>query len=146
VHNFLESGSDVGSVGPAATLPIFEGGRLRANLRGAEADYDEAVATYDATLTQALSDVADAAQSERALTDRMAKSQAALDADEEAYRIARLRYEGGLSDYQSVLVVEDTVLADRRTVVDLKARAFTLDIQLVKALGGGFQLQDLKHG
>ncbi|HZC15832.1 MAG TPA: efflux transporter outer membrane subunit [Caulobacteraceae bacterium] len=146
VHNFLESGSDVGSVGPAATLPIFEGGRLRANLRGADADYADAVATYDATLTQALADVADAAKSERALTDRLAQSQAALDADEEAYRIARLRYEGGLSDYQSVLVVEDTVLAARRIVVDLKARAFALDIQLVKALGGGFQRQDLKNG
>ncbi|HEX4196063.1 MAG TPA: efflux transporter outer membrane subunit [Caulobacteraceae bacterium] len=146
VHNFLAPGSDIGSVGPAGTLPIFEGGRLRANLRGANADYAAAVASYDAALTQALSDVADAAQSERALTDRLAKSQAALDADEEAYRIARLRYEGGLSDYQSVLLVEDSVLAARRTVVDLKARAFALDIQLVKALGGGFQLQDLKHG
>ena len=104
------------------------------------------MATYDATLTQALSDVADAAQSERALTQRLAQSQAALDADEEAYRIAKLRYEGGLADYQSVLLAEDAVLVDRRVVVDLKARAFTLDIQLVKALGGGFQRQDQTHG
>ena len=146
VHNFLESGSDVGSVGPAATLPIFEGGRLRAGLRGAQADYADAVATYDSTLTQALQEVADAAQSERALGDRLSQSQAALAADEDAYRIARLRYEGGLSDYQSVLLVEDSVLTDRRVVVDLQARAFTLDIQLVKALGGGFQVQDQTHG
>ena len=60
LHNFFEAGSDIGSVGPAATLPIFEGGRLRANLRGAEADYADAVATYDATLTEALHEVADA--------------------------------------------------------------------------------------
>jgi len=146
VHNFLESGSDVGSIGPAMTLPIFEGGRLRAGLRGAQADYAEAVATYDSTLTQALQEVADAAQSERALGDRLSQSQAALAADEDAYRIARLRYEGGLSDYQSVLLVEDSVLVDRRIVVDLQARAFTLDIQLVKALGGGFQVQDQTHG
>jgi NodT family efflux transporter outer membrane factor (OMF) lipoprotein len=146
LDKFFSPGSDIGQVGPAVALPIFEGGRLRANLRGAEADYADAVATYDATLTQALSDVADAAQSERALTQRLAQSQAALDADEEAYRIAKLRYEGGLADYQSVLLAEDAVLVDRRVVVDLKARAFTLDIQLVKALGGGFQRQDQTHG
>ena len=146
VHNFFEAGSDIGSVGPAATLPIFEGGRLRAGLRGAQADYAEAVATYDSTLTQALQEVADAAQSERDLGDRLSQSQAALAADEDAYRIARLRYEGGLSDYQSVLLVEDSVLVDRRVVVDLQARAFALDIQLVKALGGGFQVQDQTHG
>jgi NodT family efflux transporter outer membrane factor (OMF) lipoprotein len=146
VHNFFKFGSDVGSVGPAVTLPIFEGGRLRANLRGAQADYAEAVATYDATLTQALQEVADAAQSERALTERLAQSRAALAADEDAYRIAKLRYDGGLSDYQSVLLAEDAVLVNRRTVVDLQARAFALDIQLVKALGGGFQVQDQTHG
>lgn len=146
LHNFLKVGSDIGSVGPAVTLPIFEGGRLRANLRGADADYAEAVATYDATLTQALQDVADAATSERALTERLAQSQAALAADEDAYRIAKLRYDGGLADYQSVLLAEDAVLVNRRVVVDLRARAFTLDIELVKALGGGFQVQDQTHG
>lgn len=133
------SGSGVGQVGPAITLPIFEGGRLRANLKGARADYETAVASYDETLTQALQDVADAAASERALGPRLQQSSDALAAEEEAYRIARLRYEGGLSNYQSVLLVEDAVLTNRRIVADLKARAFTLDVQLIRALGGGYQ-------
>jgi outer membrane protein TolC len=121
------------------TLPIFEGGRLRANLRGARADYASAAASYDQTLTEALKEVADAAASERALAARLSESSTALAADEAAYSIARLRYEGGLANYQSVLLAEDAVLASRRTVVDLKARAFTLDVQLVRALGGGYQ-------
>jgi outer membrane protein TolC len=83
--------------------------------------------------------VADAAASERALQARLKESSDALADDEEAYRIARLRYEGGLSNYQSVLLAEDTVLEARRIVVDLQARAFTLDVQLVRALGGGYQ-------
>jgi len=83
--------------------------------------------------------VADATASERALGSRLKESSDALAADEDAYRIARLRYEGGLSNYQSVLLAEDAVLTGRRTVVDLKARAFTLDVQLVRALGGGYQ-------
>jgi NodT family efflux transporter outer membrane factor (OMF) lipoprotein len=138
LRNLFSSGSDIGQVGPAMTLPIFEGGRLRANLRGARADYDDAVAAYDGALVQALHDVADAAASERALATRLKESRDALAAYEEAYRIARLRYDGGLAGYQSVLLVEDTVLQARRTVVDLEARAFTLDIQLIKALGGGY--------
>jgi len=132
------SSSQIGGVGPAVTLPIFEGGRLRAQYRGAEADYDEAVATYDATLVEALHEVADVAASERALTARLEQSRAALAANEEAYRLTRMRYEGGLSNYQSVLIAEDAVLQSRLTVADLEARAFTLDVELVQALGGSY--------
>lgn len=138
ISQLFAGGSKDGQYGAAVTLPIFEGGRLTANLRGARADYDDAVASYDAALTQALHDVADAAASQKALADRLAQSREALADDEAAYKVARLRYEGGLANYQSVLLAEDAVLAARRQVVDLEARAFTLDIQLVKALGGGF--------
>jgi NodT family efflux transporter outer membrane factor (OMF) lipoprotein len=131
--------SNIGGVQPALTLPIFEGGRLRAQYRGAWADYDNAVATYDATLVQALQEVADVSASERALGTRLAETRAALAANEEAFKLARMRYEGGLSNYQSVLLAEDAVLQSRLAVADLDARAFTLDVQLVQALGGGFQ-------
>jgi NodT family efflux transporter outer membrane factor (OMF) lipoprotein len=133
-----KASSQIGSVGPAVSLPIFEGGRLRAQYRGAQADYDDAVAAYDTTLVQALQQVADAAASERALSVRLKESRAALEADEEAYKLTRMRYEGGLSNYQSVLLAEDAVLQARLTVADLDARAFTLDVQLVQALGGGY--------
>jgi len=133
-----KASSQIGSVGPAISLPIFEGGRLRAQYRGAQADYDDAVATYDATLVQALQQVADAAASERAIDVRLKESRAALDADEEAYKLTRMRYEGGLSNYQSVLLAENAVLQARLAVADLDARGFTLDVQLVQALGGGY--------
>jgi NodT family efflux transporter outer membrane factor (OMF) lipoprotein len=137
--NLLWKGSsNIGEIGPAITLPIFEGGRLRAQYRGARADYDDAVATYDLTLVQALQQVADTAVSERALDTRLRESRAALGADEEAYKIIRMRYEGGLSNYQAVLIAEDAVLQARLIVADLEARAFTLDVQLVQALGGGY--------
>lgn len=138
VSKLFASGSDYGQYGAAVSLPIFEGGKLRANLRGARADYDAAVASYDATLVQAMREVADAATSQRALAERLKQSREALDDNEAAYKVARLRYDGGLANYQSVLLAEDAVLLARRTVVDLEARAFSLDIQLIKALGGGF--------
>ena len=138
LSKFFESSSNYGDYGAAVSLPIFDGGKLTADLRGARADYDDAVASYDATLVQALREVADAAASQRALADRLKQSREALADDEAAYKVARLRYEGGLANYQSVLLSEDSVLQARRDVVDLEARAFTLDIQLIKALGGGF--------
>lgn len=138
LDKLLDSGSDVGSVGPAISLPIFEGGRLKANLRAAEADRDGAVAAYDSAVTQALRDVADVTASQRALATRLSESQAALAANEDGYRIARLRYEGGLSTYQNVLIAEAAVLTQRRLVADLDSRALVLDVALVRALGGGF--------
>jgi len=138
LNDLFDNGSDIGSVGPAISLPIFEGGRLKANLRAAEADRDGAVAAYDGAVTQALRDVADVAASERALNTRLAESRAALAANEDGFRIARLRYQGGLSTYQNVLIAELAVLAQRRIVADLKSRALTLDVALVRALGGGF--------
>jgi len=138
LDKLFSSGSDIGQVGPALRLPIFEGGRLRAGLRGAEADRDAAVASYDSALTQALREVADVTASERALASRLADARLALAANENAYRIARLRYEGQLSTYQTVLLAEQSVLAQRRVVADLESRAFALDIALIRALGGGF--------
>lgn len=138
LSKFLSPGSDIGSVGPAVSLPIFEGGSLRAGLRGAEADRDAAVASYDAAVTEAFRQVADVVASSRALSSQVADSRAALAASEDAYRIAKLRYQGGLSTYPAVLLAEQGVLQRRRIVADLDSRALALDVQLVRALGGGF--------
>ena len=138
ISNLFLSGSSTGQVGPAISLPIFEGGRLQAGFRGARADYDEAVASYDGVLTQALEQVADAATSRKALDGRLTQSREALADNEKAYALALQRYRGGLSNYQSVLLVEDSLLQSRRTVADLQSRAVALDVQLIKALGGGF--------
>jgi NodT family efflux transporter outer membrane factor (OMF) lipoprotein len=128
----------IGSIGPAISLPIFEGGRLRGEYHGARADYAAAVDAYDATLTQALQDVADAAASVRSAQKQLAERRAALEAGEQAYAIATERYQGGLSSYVSVLTAENSVIDERRAFADAQARAFTLDIALVRALGGGY--------
>ncbi|GLQ91586.1 efflux transporter outer membrane subunit [Dyella acidisoli] len=134
-----KSGSEVGNVGPAITLPIFNGGRLRGELRGARATYDEAVANYDETLTKALHDVADVAVSRRALADRLRATQAAYDAAAQAHRVAVDRYRVGLSGYLDVLSAADTMTTAQRQLADIQSRTFTLDVSLVRALGGGYQ-------
>jgi NodT family efflux transporter outer membrane factor (OMF) lipoprotein len=139
LENLASSGSDIGAVAPALNLPIFDGGRLRAGLSGARADEDAAIASYDAAVAEAFHQVADVVASQKALGAQLADARAALSASEDAHRIARLRYEGELAPYSSVLLAEQAVLRRRRAVADLDARAFALDIALVRALGGGFQ-------
>ncbi len=136
--NVFKSGSTYGNAGPAISLPIFQGGALRARYRGARATYDGAVADYDATVIEAYRQVADVAASRAALSRRLADAQAALRAAGQAAEVARLRYEGGLSTYLDVLTAQNAVLQNQRVAADLTARAFTLDVALVRALGGGF--------
>lgn len=135
-----ESGSDFGSVGPVVSLPIFNGGRLKNQLRQAESEYDEAVNTYNQTLTQALQEVADAAISQRSLSKKIEKLQIAVDAATEAHRFIKDRYEGGLENYLNVLSVEEVLIENLRALRELQSRSFTLDISLIKALGGGYQV------
>jgi NodT family efflux transporter outer membrane factor (OMF) lipoprotein len=139
VDMLKESGSDIGSVGPAVSLPIFNGGRLRAQLHGAEAEYAEAVANYEKVLVQALQEVADAAVSQRALGAQLEKIDAAVEAAREAWRVQNDRYNGGLATYLDVLTAEDYLLGNLRSQSDLRSRSMTLDVALNRALGGGYQ-------
>ena len=136
--NLTAQGSDIGQAGAAVSLPIFAGGRIAGNYRAARADYDEAVAQYNAVLVRALNEVADAAAAQRALGTRQAEARAALAAAEEAYAIARRRYEGGLSPYLSVLTAQDALLRTRQLAATLDARALTVNVELIRALGGGY--------
>jgi len=132
------SGSATGQIGPAVSLPIFDGGNLRGAFKGARADYDAAVANYDATLTRALNEVADAATQSKALSVRQARTTEAADAARAAWRMVSDRYRGGLATYLEVLAAEDAMISAERAEADLGTRAFALDISLIHALGGGF--------
>ena len=134
-----QSGSVFGSVGPAISLPIFTGGRLQGELKGARASYDEAVANYNRTLVNAFQDVADAVTSLRALSGQIEQAEVGLAAAQEAFQIAANRYRGGLSNYLDVLIAEDIMLLSLRSVTELRARRFSLNVALVRALGGGYQ-------
>jgi len=137
LENLTNKGSDVGSVGAAIHLPLFEGGRLRAAYGEARAEYDLAVASYNEALTQSLREIADAIQSLQALQIRFTATEAALARSMRAYELARMRYEGGLSDHQEVLTAEDALLATRNADNALRTRGYVLDIELARALGGG---------
>ena len=136
--NLLESDSTFGSVGPAISLPIFHGGSLRGRYRAAQAQYDEAVATYNGAVLDAYRQVADAVSGRDRTVRQLGHANAALAAAREAFEIAQLRYRGGLSPYLDVLTVEDRLLEARLAQAGLEASALAFEIDLVRALGGGF--------
>ena len=135
-----KDGSRTGSVGPALSLPIFSGGRLRGQLRQARAGYAEAVARYDGEVARALEEVANNGVSQKALEQRLLKAQEAVEAATEAHRIAGNRYKGGLATYLEVLSAEDGLLTSLNAQTNLCCRSLTLDIALQRALGGGYQV------
>jgi NodT family efflux transporter outer membrane factor (OMF) lipoprotein len=133
----LEMGSSQWSVGPAIRLPIFDSGRLRANLRGKTADLDAAVESYNAAVLDAIRDTADQVASGQSITRQQREQRDAQASAESAYDIALQRYRAGLGTYLNVLAAETSVLAQRRLGVDLAARALDTQVGLMRALGGG---------
>jgi NodT family efflux transporter outer membrane factor (OMF) lipoprotein len=138
IDNLFKSASQSGAAGPAISLPIFNTDRLQGEFKGARAEYDAAVATYNGTLSMALREVADAATSRKSLDEELAAARAAVAAAAEAHQIVSSRYEGALATYLDVLSAEDSLISARRSEAELETRALILDVSLVRALGGGF--------
>ncbi len=136
---FLSLGSRQVGVGPALSLPLFDAGQRRANLAAADAQYDVAVERYNQTLADALREVVDQLSSFRSLAQQRSEQQQALGASRDAYDLAVLRYREGVGNYLQVLSAEAPLLTQESLEADLRARAVDLSINLVRALGGGFE-------
>ena len=125
-------------VTPALRLPLFDGGRLRAQLGGRQAELDAAIAQYNGAVLDAVKEAGDALASIESLTRQQALQDAAAASAEKAYRFAQERYRAGLGNYLVVLATESQVLAQRRLAVDLRARQLDTHLALMKAMGGGW--------
>ncbi len=139
--NLLMGISRTFGIGPAISLPIFEGGKLRANLKGKYAQYDLAVANYNQALVDALRETADTVASIRSVDTQITAQREALALAERAYSLSTIRYKAGLGTQLTVLNAESNVLQQRRLATDLQARRLDLQMGLMKALGGGYQEQ-----
>lgn len=140
----FKTGSDQWGVGPAIRLPLFDGGRLRANLRSKAVDVDAAIETYNAQVFEAVHEVSDRLASTQAIGLQQKEQAATQAASETALEIALARYQAGLGNYLNVLSAEAPVLAQRRLAVDLSARALDTHVQLMHAIGGAAPAPTLK--
>ncbi|MFT3956242.1 MAG: efflux transporter outer membrane subunit [Piscinibacter sp.] len=138
LDRFVEAGSRTFGAGPALHLPLFDGGRLRAQLDSKRADADAAIDAYNATLLRALREVADEVGSLQSL-ERQQRAQAeATGAADAAFDLAVQRYQAGLGNFLTVLTAQTNVLTQRRAAADLKARHLAAEVALARALGGGY--------
>lgn len=142
LDNLFKSSSRQLGIGPALTLPIFDQGALRANLRGKTADIDVAVESYNSAVIDAVHDVADQLSSIQSIARQQTEQERAQAAAESAYDLATQRYKAGLGTYLTVLNAESSVLTQRRLAADLKARALDSQVALIRALGGGYRDSD----
>ena len=127
------------AVGPSITLPVFEGGRLRANLRFANATYEEMVATYRQSVLTAFSEVEDNLAAQTLLANQYAAESDALVAARKQLEIVNNQYRDGLITYLEVATAESTALNVEFTATALRGQQLVAAVTLVKALGGGWQ-------
>jgi NodT family efflux transporter outer membrane factor (OMF) lipoprotein len=138
LDKLLQSGSQQWGVGPALSLPLFDSGRLRANLGGKTAERDAAVESYNSTVINAVHEVADQLTSAQAVAKQQAEQALAEAAAQEAYAGAQQRWRSGLYNALQVLNAESALLVQRRLAVDLRTRSLQNQVALARALGGGF--------
>jgi len=127
------------AVGPSITVPLFEGGRLRANLHFAKAGYDEMIANYRQTVLAGFADVEDNLAAQTLLASQYETENEALTAARKQLEIANNRYRDGLITYLEVATAENTALNIEFTTVQLRGQQLAAAVTLVKALGGGWQ-------
>ncbi|GLQ93708.1 efflux transporter outer membrane subunit [Dyella acidisoli] len=126
------------SVGPALSLPIFDGGRLRANLTGADARYDEAVAHYNSLLIASLNDVSDLVSALSSVRKQIALEQRAKQDAEKSWHDAMSAYKGGVSGPLTPLASRQQLLQVDQRLAALQSQQADLSIRLIDALGGGY--------
>lgn len=140
--NLLDSRSVFGAAGPALSLPIFDGGALKAQYRVATAAYDEAVASYNQMVITAYQQAADAVTQRDAADKRLSAARAALAASEDALGLLRQRYGAGLVNNLDVLASERAVLELRLAVIGLETNERGATLATIRALGGGFDARE----
>jgi len=127
--------------GPALQLPLFTGGRNRAQLALARATYDETVANYRQTVLNAFREVEDQLAAQELLEAQLEAETDALTAARHNLEIANNRYKAGLITYLEVAVAQSSALTIERTVVQLQGEKLVASVGLIKAIGGGWEAQ-----
>ncbi|MDA8428065.1 MAG: AdeC/AdeK/OprM family multidrug efflux complex outer membrane factor [Geobacteraceae bacterium] len=133
----FKPGSFAWKFAPQITLPIFDGGSNRANLKVAEVDRSIAVAQYEKAIQTAFREVADALAQRGTIDKQLAAQQSLSDATAESYRLSRARYERGVDSYLSVLDSQRSLYAAQQNLINTRLTRLANQVVLYKALGGG---------
>ena len=131
------SGSFVWKFAPQISLPIFDGGSNRANLKVAEVDRDIAVAQYEKAIQTAFREVADAFAQQGTIDDQLAAQKSLTDATAESHRLSRARYEKGVDSYLNVLDSQRSLYGSQQNLINVRLVRLLNLATIYKVLGGG---------
>jgi len=140
---WIQGPSALWSLGGSAVELLFDAGRRHAITDQAREAYEGQTANYRQSVLNAFQEVEDNLAALRILNDEAATQDAAVAASMRSLNISTNRYKGGVTTYLEVLTAQTTQLANQRTQADITTRQFAASVQLIKALGGGWDTTQL---
>jgi NodT family efflux transporter outer membrane factor (OMF) lipoprotein len=143
LKNLFQWPSRFWSVGPSVSETLFDAGLRRATVNQFEAMYNANVASYRQTVLAAFQQVEDSMATVRILSKQIQQQQLAERTAERYLELAQARYETGVDQYLNVLVAQTTLLNDQEQLASLRTQAMTASVQLIEALGGGWDRSQL---
>ena len=142
---WIQGPSSMWSLGASAVELLFDAGRRHAISQQARDAYEQQTANYRQTVLAAFQDVEDNLAAIRILDQESAQEAVAVAAAERSLNISTNRYKGGVTTYLEVLTAQTAQLSNQRTQADIAARQFVASVQLIRALGGGWDTSQLPH-
>jgi len=139
LSGLFAGGSKAWSFAPSISVPIFDGGANRANLRVAEAQQKIQIATYEKTVQTAFREVADALAERRTLAERLDAQRSLLDATSRSFELSQSLFRSGASSYLDVLDAQRAFYAAQQTLIGLQLTEQTNRLTIYKTLGGGWE-------
>jgi multidrug efflux system outer membrane protein len=139
LQNLFKPGSATWSFTPTITLPIFTGGRNKANLDLAHVEKNVAIAQYELAIQTAFREVSDALSARGTYLEQLEAQKALVAADSDAYRLAQLRFRQGVDSYLATLDAQRSLYAAQQALVSLREAELANEVTLYKVLGGGWQ-------
>jgi NodT family efflux transporter outer membrane factor (OMF) lipoprotein len=141
--NLFTWGSRVWSAGPSVSQTLWDFGRRNAQLQGAQASYDVTVAAYRQTVLSAFQEVEDDLASLRYLAEEAGQQEEAVIAADQSLVLEMARYRAGTDSYLNVITTQTIELTDKQAAVTILQRRMIAAVDLVKALGGGWDASTL---
>ena len=138
ITDVLSPGSKIWQIGPSVSIPIFEGGRNEGNLKAARARYAQQVARYRGQVLTAFQDVENALGDLRYLAEQAEAQDRAVEAARRTLQLSQDQYRNGAVTFLDVTDSERTLFGNERTAAQLIGQRMQATVQLIKALGGGW--------
>ena len=143
IKNLLEWPSRFWSVGPSISETVYDGGLRRATVNQYIATYNANVAAYRQSVLTAFQQVEDALAAVRILSQQIRRQQEAVDSSQMFVRLELGRYDNGIDPYIDVVIAQTTLLSNRQSLAALQVQEMTASVQLIEALGGGWDRSQL---